>query len=167
MLGIVVVSYGSAELLSTHLASVDRAAPGGGVLLGDLDDGLLDGDRPSQEVDVPGSDGDELAPAESGLDVHLDEEAEPVGDLGQELVVLVGVRIRPAGDDLGQLDSLARVRGDDPVAVQDSIWCSRTPEPVDSQRPVMVAGAVLNSVHLLPIGRVTLPRLPSGSSGRR
>ena len=47
------------------------AMAGGGVLLGDLDDGLLDSDGAAEEVDVPGFEGDQLAPPEAGLDQGL------------------------------------------------------------------------------------------------
>ena len=53
------------------------AFAGGGVLLGDLDDGLLHGHGPGEEVDVAGTQGDELTPAHAGLDRGLDQE--PVG----------------------------------------------------------------------------------------
>ena len=68
----------------------DVALAGGGVLLGDFDDRLLDDDRSAQEVDVSGFERDELAPAESGFDQRLDHQPVLLGDDGEETVDLVG-----------------------------------------------------------------------------
>jgi hypothetical protein len=59
----------------------DHPLAGGGVLLRDLDHGLLDGHQPAQEVDVPRTKGDQLSPPQPGLDVGQDEVLEAVGDL--------------------------------------------------------------------------------------
>ena len=75
-------------VLRVSLAHV--ALAGGGVLPGDLDDGLLDGHRLGEEVNVPGTQSDELTPAHTGLDGGLDQQPVAVRDRGDECLVLGG-----------------------------------------------------------------------------
>ena len=73
--------------------------------------------RPVRDVEVAGFEGDELAPAEAGVDRGLDHEPVLVGERVEDGVVLGGGQ--GAGlllDDLGELGVLTRVEGDDPVA---------------------------------------------------
>ena len=63
---------------------------GGGVLAGDLDDGLLDGQRAPEDVDVPGPQRHELTPTQNGLDVGEHHRLDVVGHRGQEAVELGG-----------------------------------------------------------------------------
>ena len=72
----------------------------------------------AEEVDVPGPERDQLAPAHAGLDRGLDHQPVPVGDRGdEERRTPSGVRVRDLrGDDLGQLGVRARVGHDQPVA---------------------------------------------------
>ena len=90
---------------------------GGGVLDRDLDDGLLDGQPSGGEVEVAGFEGDELAPAQAGVDRGLHHQPVLRREGGEDGVVLVGGE--GAGlllDHLGQLGVGTRVEGDDPVA---------------------------------------------------
>ena len=69
------------------------------------------------EVEVAGLEGDELAPAQAGVDGGLDHQPVLGGEGGEDGVVLVGGE--GAGlllDHLGQLGVGAGVEGDDPVA---------------------------------------------------
>ena len=78
------------------------ALAGGGVLLGDLDDGLLHGQGAAQEVDVAGFERDELAPPQAGLDQGLDHQPVLRGERGEQALVLVGGQgAGLGGDDLG------------------------------------------------------------------
>jgi len=67
---------------------------GGGVLLRDLDDGLLDGELPGGQVEVAVLEGDELAPAQAGVDGGFHHQAMLRGQRGEDRGVLVGVRVR-------------------------------------------------------------------------
>ena len=66
------------------------ALAGGGVLFGNLHDGLLDGQRAAGEVDVAGLERDQLAAPQSGLDQGLDHQSVLGGHRGQETLVLEG-----------------------------------------------------------------------------
>ena len=62
----------------------DEPLSGGGELAGDLHDGFLHGDGAAGEVHVAGPQGDELTPAQAGLDLGQDQRQEPVRDVVQE-----------------------------------------------------------------------------------
>ena len=59
------------------------------ILLGRLDDGVLDTDHASQEVDVSWPQRDDLAPAHSGLDKRLDQQPMLRGQCAKETFKLV------------------------------------------------------------------------------
>jgi len=105
-----------ARLVVFGVALGDVTLAGGGVGLGDLDDGLLDGERSAEEVDVSGFERDERTPAQPRFDEGLDHQ--PVLDRqgGEEPLLLVGGEgAGLATDDFGQLGVVARVVDQHPV----------------------------------------------------
>jgi hypothetical protein len=63
-----------ARLVLLEVGLGQHPLSGGGVLQGDLDDGLLHGHPAGGEVEVAGFEGDELAPAQAGVDRGLDHQ---------------------------------------------------------------------------------------------
>ena len=116
----------------------DVALAGGGVLLGDLDDRLLDGDRSAQEVDVSWFESDELTPAGPGLD-YRGVQLQGVGVRwpfrGARYHLGAATRRNATGSVSSESPAATRkaVLNEDPAAIMPT---STAPMPVPASKPM-------------------------------